>query len=148
MIDNMIRWPRMQCYDNLVFKRDEAYTTADPPIKVDLSTWECARHWTVVQRDWDRDVLWLAPRWIGWLYRLLPNHFNVNLTAWKTEPSHFLVNFGAPTWYIGLAMRGRERKFPVPAIVLDLGTACKHHYYLPWGVRLYRRLVMPRTKGG
>ena len=125
----MIRWPKMQCVDEHFLKG------------TDIGEWARIRHWTVVQQEWDRAVYWFAPRWIGWLYRLLPNHFNVNLTAWKTEPSHFLVNIAAPTWYIGLLLRGRERKFPVPAIVLDLGTHLKHHYYIPWGGRLYRRLV-------
>ncbi|KKM65042.1 hypothetical protein LCGC14_1495280 [marine sediment metagenome] len=129
----MIRWPKMQCVDGRFLKG------------ADIGEWMGVQHWTIVQREWDRDVVWVAPRWIGWLYRLLPNHFNVNLTAWKTEPSHFLANLGAPIWNIGLLMNGGECKFPVPAIVVDLGTSRKHHYYLPWGARLYRRLVMPRT---
>ncbi len=131
----MIRWPRMQSFDMGFMRRTGTL--------IDINVWAAVRGWTVVQRDYDLNRLWVAPRWIGWLYRLLPNHFNVNLTAWKTEPSHFLANFGAPTWRIGLLMNGRERRFPVPAIVLDLGTDCEHHYYLPWGAQLYCRIVMP-----
>ena len=131
----MIRWPGMLCYDMLVLKRTGT--------KLDISKWVGARHQTVVEQDWDLDWLWVAPRWIGWLYRLLPNHLNANVTAWKTEPSHFLVNLAAPSWRIGLLMSGRERRFPVPAIVVDLGRDMKHHYYLPWGNNLYARLVMP-----
>ena len=124
----MIRWPGMHCVDGLFLKGTE------------IGEWARIRHWTVVEREWDRDVYWMAPRWIGWLYRLLPNNFNINLTAWKTEPSFFLINLDAPTWRIGLALRGK-RKFPVPAIVLNLGIHLKYHYYIPWGGRLYLRLT-------
>ena len=125
-----IRWPGMQGYQL------RGITQAPS------SKWKGSGS-RLVYRDYDQNRFWVAPSWIAWLYRLLPNHANVNLTAWKTEPSHFLANFGAPTWNIGLLMNGRERNFPVPAIVVDLGTGFKHHYYLPWGVKLYCRMVNP-----
>lgn len=108
---------------------------------LDISKWTEARHWTIVERDHQADRLWVAPRWIGWLYRWLPNHFNVNLTGWKTEPSMYLANIAAPTWVIGIAMRSG-----IPAIHCWFGSY-ENSYYLPWGVRLYAKWTSPHWLG-
>ncbi|KKL95543.1 hypothetical protein LCGC14_1853560 [marine sediment metagenome] len=123
----MIRWPKMQCVEMRFLKG------------TDIGEWMRIRHWTLVERDYDLDRLWAAPCWIGWLYRLLPNHFNVNLTAWKTEPSHFLANVAAPTWRFGFLIRNR-----IPAVLVEMGGGSydsQYRFYLPWGLRLYCRLT-------
>ncbi len=123
----MIRWPKMQSVEMCFLKG------------TDIDEWMGIRHWTVVYRDWDYDRLWVAPHSIGWLYRLLPNHANVNLTAWKTEPSHFLVNVAAPTWRIGFLIRKR-----IPVLKVEFGGGSydsQHHFYLPWGLPLFIRLT-------
>ncbi len=133
----MIHWPKMQSLDMGFMRRTGTL--------IDINEWAAIRGWKVVQCDYDLGRLWVAPRWIGWLYRLLPNHFNVNLTAWKTEPSHFLVNVAAPTWRIGLTFRRIPNNGRVlPAVVVSLGEFL--HWYLPWGNRLYLRFVMPSVR--
>ena len=127
----MIRWPKMQSFDMGFMRRTGTL--------IDINVWAAVRGWKVVQRDHDHDLLWVAPRWIGWLYRLLPNHFNVNLTGWKTEPSLFLANVAAPTWRIGILIRKR-----IPVLKVEFGGGSydsQHHFYLPWGLPLFIRLT-------
>ena len=123
----MIRWPGMILLDG--------HLTAAPmvthvPLSIEL------RGYRVVDRERDRDAVWVAPPRLAWLYRILPNDANMNLTAWRKDPSYFLAYIGAPTWRIGLRMGVRGR--PIPALVVDIG---QWHSYLPWGTRLYARLL-------
>ncbi len=128
----MIRWPKMQAFDILVLRRSGAH--------LDLRGWAKIRHWIIVERDWENDRVWVAPRWIGWLYRLLPNHANVNLTGRKTEPGMYRANVAAPSWLVGIVMRSG-----IPAIHCWFGS-WERAYYLPWGVRLYMRMVEASKK--
>ena len=126
----MIHWPGMKQVDVLYCEN-----FGIPPV---------GKGETMVQRVPEINGMWVAPRWIAWLYRILPNHANVNLTAWRTEPSHYLANIGAPTWVVGISMRRG-----IPAIVVHLGQGHSGfgHWYLPWGVRLYAKWTSPHWPG-
>ena len=119
----MIRWPGMKHVDCQYTKK-----MGIP----DLAKGEAKVQWMGIV-----DGLWVAPKWIAWLYRILPNHANINLTRWRTEPAYYQANIGAPTWVVAIAMRRG-----IPAIHCWFGRA-DHGYYLPWGVRLYAKWTSP-----
>lgn len=118
----MIRWPGMQGYQL------RGITQAPS------SKWKGSGS-RLVYRDHDQDRFWVAPSWIAWLYRLLPNQVGVNLTAWIKHPDHFLWDVAAPTWRVGLLIRNR-----IPVLKVEFGGGnydSLHHFYLPWGIRLF-----------
>lgn len=59
----------------------------------------------LVGRQADQNVGWFAPRWIAWLYRLLPCSFGVRLGhEWdspKGEGCFYGWSLAAPSWHIG-----------------------------------------------
>ena len=94
------------------------------------------RDWRVVERDLWAHAVCVAPAWVAWLYLVLPNHANVNLTAWRDDDTYFLMNVAAPAWRVGLVVHRR-----LPALKIEIGS---WDTYLPWGTVRYVRLVSER----
>ena len=60
------------------------------------------RHLRVVRQDYELARYWVAPTWIAWLYRALPNSLWLNAAAGKPAGECFIGwGLGAPTWRIG-----------------------------------------------
>lgn len=75
--------------------------------------------------DWDRECLYIAPRWIAWLYRWLPYHF-----SWQNTPEqrcaqaapYYLWHIMAMRWHLGLVPASRQPEYQARWGVLRWGT--------------------------
>jgi hypothetical protein len=57
----------------------------------------------LVRKELDRQVNLYAPRWIAWLYRVLPYRFGWHRGAAfdDARPAYFLWSILAPSWHLG-----------------------------------------------
>lgn len=85
----LIRWPLTFGVDGLRYSPEWGKNLLNPG-------------WQVVYRDVDRDISYLAPRWIAWLYRRLPHHL-----GWHggsefdaQRPAYFLWSIQATRWML------------------------------------------------
>lgn len=124
----MIRFPGMVLIEQALWRDRTRWTEGH--------SWYDYRDYKYVEHNVDFSEVWIAPWWIAWLYRLLPNHINVNLKKWKTDSSYYLANIAAPAWCVGIRMGTNQRR--IPALVVTVGITPT---YLPWGNYLYAKML-------
>lgn len=119
----IIRYPFMRAVDPLAAGAAPAYAP------------------TFVMRDWDRDMVWVAPRWLAWLYRHLPQSVVVQNRPEHETPggAFFLWSIRAGSWQIAWMPARRRPEVGLPYLVIWSRVTGDTLWGLPWGKRFVVR---------
>lgn len=101
-----------------------------------------ALFFSICGRDFNCDILHVAPRWIAWLYRFLPTRAFID-----RDPQHktgapcgfFLWTVRAHTWWIAY-LPARQARWRLPTLSVEL---LRWRANLPWGLKLINWLTAP-----
>lgn len=75
-----------------------------------LAAWH--RRHAISWRAFDRDLNYVAPRWVAWLYRWLPHHVGWYGREYDDQrPAYFLWHVAALRWHLGWLPRRRAQNY-------------------------------------
>jgi hypothetical protein len=77
------------------------------------------RTYRIVRKEYDRDLLWVAPRWIAWLYRWLP--YRISWHRRPQEGAYPLWAVTAPKWRVAWLPAARDPRYGAHWGVLCIG---------------------------